>query len=184
MDYKTLRMSVCHFHFLERKNAVMSCSMRGPTLKLYHQSHVNVRATTGTTWPQWSWEITCGRWDARMRLRQSWKPRDWVRWLSAARRTVWLGGGTERFRSNTSFQPSAVLGASSVLTMVFIQSNDVKNKRYKTFTTGASWWMLWDLLRRSLHAAAILNSDVTIKSDGGVTGRTPFTPAFFPNVDN
>lgn len=57
--------------------------------------------------------VRCG---AVTRLGESWKPRDCVEWLSTARRTVWLCGGTNRFLSNTLLQLS---GTSSVLTIVF-----------------------------------------------------------------
>lgn len=118
-----------------------------------------------------------------MRLRQSWKPRDWVRWLSAARRTVWLGGGTERFRPNTSFQPSAVLGASSVLTMVLSQSNNDRGKRPANAQSGDVTVDVVDSLRRRQHAAAMLNSDAATGHEGA-TGRTCFNLAISLNIDS
>lgn len=65
------------------------------------------------------WAVTCGRWGAVRRLRLSWKPWDWVKWVSTARRTVWLGGGTRRFLWNTSLQPSVMVRTSSVWTISF-----------------------------------------------------------------
>lgn len=112
-----------------------------------------------------------------MRLRQSWKPRDWLRWLSAARRTVWLGGGTERFRSNTSFQPSTVLGASSVLTMVLgkvTQGCKCSEVERQPGCCGP------------VEAAALSRRHVEFRlnhSGGGETERTSSNLAISPNID-